>query len=159
MEKTVKIIGILKWLCFPLGYIMFYFTSGSFGYIPGTVLSVAAIVGFWFLMRNEQTRLIGQTIATEIQKAIDETADVNCFIEIKRLKNGMIARIYLINAKDLVSDIHRSVNARMEKCVFKKYLWIMQLTDMPNMGAIRETRKILNDQLLDEIMKKRDEKE
>lgn len=155
MEKTIKVIGIAKWICFPLGYIMYFFTKDSFGDLMATFLAIVATVSFWALMRNEQTRLIGQSIADDIRKAISETANVESLIEIKRLKRGIIARVYLINAREKVTVIHRAIANKMEECTFKKYLWIMQLTDMPGKGALKETQKMLNDQLLDELMRKR----
>lgn len=155
MEKTVKIIGIAKWLCFPLGYIMYFFTNESFGRWTAVWLAVLATVSFWALMRSEQARLIGQSIAQDIRDAISETANVESLIEIKRLKSGIIARVYLINAREKVTDIHRAIANKMEECTFRKYLWIMQLTDMPGKGALEETQKMLNDQLLDELMRKR----
>ena len=155
MEKTVKIIGVSKWLCFPLGFIMFFCTQGSFGNIISVILAVVAAVSFWVMMRSEQTRLIGQTIAKEIKEAIAETGNVESYIEIKRLKSGIIARVYLINGRDKVSAVHRAITRRLEECTFKKYLWIMQLTDMPGKGALKETQRMLNDQLLEELMSKR----
>lgn len=154
MEKTVKIVGISKWLCFPLGYIMFFCTQGSFGSIISIILAVVATVSFWAMMRSEQTRLIGQSIAKEIKDAISETGNVESYIEIKRLKSGIIARVYLINARDKVTEVHRAITRRLDECTFKKYLWIMQLTDMPGKGALKETQRMLNDQLLEELMSK-----
>lgn len=155
MEKTVKIIGMTKWLCFLLGFVMFFFTQDSFGSIVAAILAVVATVSFWAMMRNEETRLIGQTIAKEIKDAISETGNVESYIEIKRLKSGIIARVYLINAKEKVTEVHRAITRRLEECTFKKYLWIMQLTDMPGKGALKETQRMLNDQLLEELMSKR----
>ena len=155
MEKTVKTIGLFRWLGLPLGAVMFFFTRLSFGVAVASVLAVVASVSFWLLMRSEQSRLIGQTIAKEIKEAISEAGNVESYIEIKRLKSGIIARVYLINAKDKVAVIHKAIARRMEECTFKKYLWIMQLTDMPGKSAFRDTQRMLNDQLLEELMRKR----
>ncbi len=152
MEKTVRTIGMLKWLGFPLGGVMFFFTSQSFGIAAGIVLGAVAGLSFWILMKNEQSRLIGQTIANVIRQAISETANVDSLIEIKRLRSGIIARVYLINAREKVATIHQAVAKRMEACSLKRYLWIMQMTDMPRRSALRETQKMLNEKLLEEIL-------
>lgn len=130
--KTVKAVGIVKWICFPLGYLMYFCTRGSFGEVAAVLLAIFATVIFWALMRNEQRNLIGHTIATQIKEAISEISNAENFIEIKKLKSGIIARVYLINAKDQVAVVHKAISAKMEKSVFKKYLWVMQLTDMPS---------------------------
>lgn len=154
MEKAIRAIGILKWLCFPLGYIMYFFTRDSFGEFIATVLCVIAAVSFWLLMISERSRLIGQTIVSEIRRAISETANVESFIEIKTMRSGIIARVYLINARDKAAMIHRSISRRLDDCALKKYLWIMQLTDIPGINAIRETRRMLNEQLIEEFLRK-----
>ena len=155
MEKTVKVIGLLKWLALPLGYIMYFFTGDSFGETPSLLLGFAAALAFWLLIKSEQSRLIGQTIASEIKSAISEAANVESFIEIKRLRSGIIARVYLINARDKVELVHRSISRRIEACSLKKYLLIMQMTDIPGLNALRESQRLLNEQLIEEILKKR----
>lgn len=155
MEKTVKTIGLLRWLGLPLGGIMYACTRVSFGDTAAAALGVLAAVSFWLLMRSEQSRLIGQTIAREIKEAISEAGNVESYIEIKRLKSGIIARVYLINAREKVTVIHKAISRRLENCTFKKYLWIMQLTDMPGKSAFRDTQRLLNEQLLEELMRKR----
>lgn len=155
MEKTVRIIGWLKWLSFFFGYIMYVFTKDSFGGIAAILLSAVAAAAFWILISREKARLIGQTIAGEIRAAISEAdKNVENFIEIKRLRSGIIARIYLIGAEDKVALIHRAVARRMEECALKKYLWVLQMTDMPKRSALPETRKILNEQLVDELLRR-----
>lgn len=157
MEKKVKKLGVLKWLSFSLGFIMFISIVDSFGPFISSLFSAMAIVVFWNIVKSEQTRIIGQTIADEIKMAISEAGDIDNMIEIKRMKSGIIARVYLINAKEKAQIIHRSIAYRMDKCIFKKYLWIMQLTDMPGKSALQETQRLLNEQLLEELTKKRRE--
>ena len=50
MEKTVRMIGWLKWLSFFFGYIMYVFTKDSFGGIAAMLLSIAAAAAFWILI-------------------------------------------------------------------------------------------------------------
>ena len=89
MEKQVKVIGLAKWLCMPLGMIMYYGTVNSFGHFAACLLCAAATAGFWLLMKREQGRLIGETIAGDIRDAIKEVGNVESFIEIKRAKRGI----------------------------------------------------------------------
>lgn len=99
-EKLIKYINIIKMFSFVFGYIMFFVASNSFGDVAGVILGVVATVGFWWIIRNEQTRLIGESIASEIKMAISEEGNIDNFIEIKRLKKGLIARVYLVNARE-----------------------------------------------------------
>ena len=155
MEKAVKIIGMMKWLGLPLGYIMLFATRESFGDIAGICLGTIAAVSFWILMQKEQSRIIGQTIAREIKEAISSAGNVDSFIEIKRMRGGIIARVYLINAKERAMAIHSAIARRIEQCDLKKYLWVMQMTDMPEAASLREMQKKLNEQLIDELLRRR----
>lgn len=148
-------MGLAKWLCIPLGSIMYFGTVNSFGHYVACILCLAATVGFWMLMRGEQGRIIGESIADDIREAIKEVGDVESFIEIKRLKSGILARVYLVNAKEKAIFVHRSIARKLDECSMKKYLWVMQLTDMHGKDDFKETQQRLNEQLLEELMRKR----
>ena len=155
MERQVKVIGLAKWLCVPLGSIMYFGTVNSFGHFAACILCLAATMGFWLLMRGEQGRLIGETIADDIRAAIKEVGNVESVIEIKRLKSGILARVYLVNAKEKAIFVHRAITRKLDGCSMKKYLWVMQLTDMPGRDDFKETQQRLNEQLLEELLRKR----
>ncbi len=61
------------------------------------------------------------------------------------MRGGIIARVYLINAKERAMAIHSAIARRIEQCDLKKYLWVMQMTDMPEAASLREMQKKLND--------------
>lgn len=155
MERQVKAIGLAKWLCVPLGSIMYFGTVNSFGHFAACVLCLAATVGFFLLMRGEQGRIIGETIADDIRAAIKEVGNVESVIEIKRLKSGILARVYLVNAKEKAIFVHRAITRKLDGCSMKKYLWVMQLTDMAGRDDLKETQQRLNEQLLEELLRKR----
>ncbi|MCI5688834.1 hypothetical protein AALA24_09490 [Anaerovoracaceae bacterium 42-11] len=155
MEKAVRIIGMMKWLGIPLGYIMLFATRESFGDVAGICLGTIAAVSFWILMQKERSRIIGQTIAKEIKEAISIAGNIESFIEIKRMRSGIIARVYLINAKERAAAVHKSISRRIEQCDLKKYLWVMQMTDMPAASSLSEMQKKLNEQLIEELLRRR----
>lgn len=152
MDKAYKVIGILKWACFLLGAVMWYFTRDSFGSIIAICLGVAATVSFWLLMRREETRLIGQNIAMSIREAINETAQIESFIEIKKMKGGIIARVYLINAREMAATVQRAIKNKIDGSIFKKYILVMQMTDMASKDDLASTQRFLNDQLLRQLV-------
>ncbi|MEF9921774.1 MAG: hypothetical protein RR313_10300 [Anaerovoracaceae bacterium] len=153
-EKLIKYINIIKMFSFVFGYIMFFVASNSFGDVAGVVLGVVATVGFWWIIRNEQTRLIGESIASEIKMAISEEGNIDNFIEIKRIKKGLIARVYLVNARERSAIVHKAIAYKLERSKYKKYLWVMQLTDMTSEEDLGATQKLLNSELIEELMKK-----
>ena len=151
----MKAIGMAKWLCIPLGSIMYFGTVNSFGHYAACLLCLAATIGFFQLMRGEQGRLIGESIADDIRAAIKEVGGVESLIEIKRLKSGILARVYLVNAREKAIFVHKAVTRKLDGCSMKKYLWVMQLTDMADKDDFKETQQRLNEQLLEELMRKR----
>lgn len=155
MEKIVNAIGVLKWLSPLLGLIMYMGTVESFGAWLAGILACIACGAFWVMMTRERTRLIGATIANEIREAITETTEVESIIEIKRMKSGILARVYLIGGKDKAILVNRAVARRIEQCTFKEYLWVMQLTHMSARGDLRETQRMLNEQLIEELLRNR----
>ncbi|MBR3785227.1 MAG: hypothetical protein IKJ77_02330 [Firmicutes bacterium] len=154
MERQVRVIGLAKWLCIPLGCIMFYGTVNSFGPFAARLLSLAAMAGFFLLMRNEQHRLIGETIAGDIRDAIQEVGNVESFVEIRRVKSGILARVYLVNAREKAVFVQRAITRKLEECSMKKYLWVMQLTDMPAGVSLEETQQKLNEKLMEELRRR-----
>lgn len=148
-------MGLAKWLCAPLGSIMYFGTVNSFGHHIACVLCLLATVSFWVLMKSEQGRVIGESIAGDIREAIKEVGDVESFIEIKRGRSGILARVYLVNAKEKAIFVHRAITRKLDDCSMKKYLWVMQLTDMPGRDDFKETQKRLNEQLIEELLRKR----
>lgn len=157
MDKKIKLYGILKWMCFIPGTVMYIFTINSFGYLLSALCTIIATVAFYNIMDREQTRRIGLSIAGEIKKAIAETGDVDNLIEIKKLKGGIIARVYLINAKERAQIIQKAITKHLSNSDFRRYLWIMQLTDMPARNFLRERQRLLNDELIEELTKKKNQ--
>lgn len=152
MEKKVRMLSAMKWLGFPLGFIMYFGTVDAFGDVISSLLCGIATLSFWFLVRRECNRVIGQSIADEIRDAIKGAGAFESIIEIKRASGGIIARVYLIGAREKVNLIRSSISNKFEHSSLRKYLWIMQLTDMPSKDYLKATQKKLNDQLMEELM-------
>lgn len=157
MDNKIKLYGILKWLCFIPGTVMYIFTIDSFGYMISALCTIIATVAFYHIMDKEQTRRIGLSIAGEIKKAIAETGNVDNLIEIKKVKSGIIARVYLINARERAQIIQRAITNHLSNSEFKRYLWIMQLTDMPGKSFLRDRQRLLNDELIEELTKRKNQ--
>jgi len=155
MERQVKVIGAIRWLSIPLGAVMYLGTVNSFGQLTASVLCLLAAAVFFLLIKSEQGRIIGEFIADDIRDAIKEVDGIESFIEIKRLKSGILARVYLVNAKEKTMVVHKSIRRKLDRCSMKKYLWVMQLTDMPGRDDFEETQQRLNEQLLEEMLRRR----
>ena len=153
MERRIQILRWVKWGGVILGWIMYWFTR-SFGYVIGIPFGVAATVVFWVLIREEETRTIGKSIAQVMDRAIRSVSEVRHMIEIKRIKPGIIARVFLIGAGPDTEKIRGTVRKELEESGLKRYIWAFQLTDMENTAQLAENQKRLNDQLIEHIKSK-----
>lgn len=158
MENFIVSMRALKWLGLPLGCIMYMLTADSFGDPAAIILGVIAGIGFSILIDTERSRLISEILVNDIKEAISESSNVEYYVEIKRIRHVLIARVYLVNAKDKVIMIHAAINRKLEDSRFRRYLWIMQMAEIPEKSAIKASEEMLNEQLLSELMKKRKKK-
>ncbi|MDD6042309.1 MAG: hypothetical protein PUB87_00975 [Eubacteriaceae bacterium] len=153
MDRTVKLLMLSRWLGLPLGIVMYLGTRTAFGEESAMMLGAIAAAVFVIIMRRGCTRVISEAIAGEIKEAISKVAKVESFIEMKGASRGLIARVYLVGAKEKITDINRMINSRLEDSVLRKHLWIMQLTDMDSRDDLKMTQERLNEQLIEELEK------
>lgn len=139
----------------PMGAIMYVATAESFGVLAAAALGIIFATAFFLIIKKELLRLVGSQIQSEIESVISENGGFENFIEIQRIRQGIIARVYLYNARDYVSPVYRSIVGRLDVCGYKKYLWVMQVTDIPGEGALPAAREKLNRQLLRELLGER----
>lgn len=155
-DKWIKVLNIGKWAAFLFGIIMYMGTRGSFGETLATFLAIIATVAFFSIARNEETRQIGKNIAEVIEDAISRVDMIQSVIEIKRIKKGLIARVYFINARDKSKLLHMAISKGLERCKYSRYIWMMQMTNMNSVDDLKTTQRALNDQLIDALLKEQE---
>lgn len=159
MEKLYKRLKLLQLLAIPLGILMYGCTYKSFGLVISLALGFAAGAAFYFLVKKEISRIAGEAIVSNIKKAISENGNVENYVEIRRIKSGIIARVYLVNAKVNVGKVYSAIMESIESSGFKKFVWAMQLTEIPGANALGAARDKLNQQLIQELMKRKNKED
>jgi hypothetical protein len=152
MERRILTLRYGKWLGILLACIMFAGTAGAFPLSVSAAISAVFGAGFWILVKREEVRQIGRDLAVSIKEAVEESWSGEHFIEIKRIRRGMIARIYLIGPRERMENVQRAVGARLQENVFRDYLWVMQMTSMKSREDLKTARKILNRQLIHSLV-------
>ena len=152
MEKRILTLRYGKWLGILMGCIMYAVTSSVFTISVSAALAVVFGVSFWILLKREEIRQIGQNIAESIREAVQETWTGEQLIEIKRIRRGMIARVYLIGQKSRMERVQQAVSEKMSENPFRNYLWVMQMTQLKSREEVRKARDVLNRQLVQSIM-------
>ena len=148
MEKRILTLRYGKWLGILMGCIMYAVTSSVFTISVSAALAVVFGVSFWILLKREEIRQIGQNIAESIREAVQETWTGEQLIEIKRIRRGMIARVYLIGQKSRMERVQQAVSEKMSENPFRNYLWVMQMTQLKSREEVRKARDVLNRQLV-----------
>ena len=157
MNSAFYATKIGKWLGVPLGVLMYIRTVDSFGSIVAVILSLIAAVSFWLIVKGEENHIVSREIVNEIQLTISEIYKTNNFIEIKRFRHGIIARIYLINAKEKLSHIQAAVSRNIENSKFGRHILAMQMTDISGIEELPKAQKILNDELINALLLNKDD--
>jgi adenosylmethionine-8-amino-7-oxononanoate aminotransferase len=152
MEKRILTLRYGKWLGILMGCIMYAVTSSVFTISVSAALAVVFGVSFWILLKREEIRQIGQNIAESIREAVQETWTGEQLIEIKRIRRGMIARVYLIGQKSRMERVQQAVSEKMSENPFRNYLWVMQMTQLKSREEVRKARDVLNRQLVQSIL-------
>lgn len=152
MERRILTLRYGKWFGILMGCIMYAGTSSVFSTSVSAVLAVVFGISFWVLLKREELRQIGQGIAESIREAVQESWNGEHFIEIKRIRKGMIARIYLIGPKARIERVQRAVSDKLSENPFRNYLWVMQMTQLKSRDEVKSARDVLNRQLLQSIL-------
>ena len=152
MEKRILTLRYGKWLGILMGCIMYAVTSSVFTISVSAALAVVFGVSFWILLKREEIRQIGQNIAESIREAVQETWTGEQLIEIKRIRRGRIARVYLIGQKSRMERVQQAVSEKMSENPFRNYLWVMQMTQLKSREEVRKARDVLNRQLVQSIL-------
>lgn len=156
--NKVRILSRLKWLGFPLGYLMYFGTVNSFPIGISLILSIVATVAFWLLIRREEVNYMGRFIAKDVSTAISDVGQYPNIIEIKRLSAGLVVRVYLVQAKEKLPVIQRSIENILRHNVFGNRILFIQMTDMQDRSFLKSHQEALNMELLNTLKKYKDGK-
>ncbi|SFU55497.1 hypothetical protein SAMN05216508_1123 [Eubacterium pyruvativorans] len=120
-------------------------------------MGIIASVWLWIILRDGVSMLIGQGIVREIGRTIRRYGNVDHLIEIRRIRSGVIARVYLIGQSASIEPVRRSLTECLDHSGLREYLWVMQVTQMRSRSDLKKTRMLLNRELLD-ALRERDTK-
>lgn len=159
IKKRIVLLSRLKWLGLLLGAIMCIFTQPRFGDIWSVILGTAAGVGFMFICENEKKNIICDHVADDLHSALEKQGYRDVVFEIKIMKPGMIIRIFTIGTSEEDTVIcNRAVVRQISRSWYREKVWITQLVSVRNEDEIDETRKALDDELIEDFKKMKEEK-
>lgn len=152
MRDDMKLFGNLKWLCFVPGLLMYVGTEYSFGGRMASVLAVTATISFWLLVRSAEGNRLSRMIAKTVRDAITLNGEIDHIIEIRKLRIGYLARIYLLNAGERFRTVNDTINAHIREDGLEEKVCAIQIVDMRDAKEMPELQKRLNKQLFRHLM-------
>lgn len=155
MNNAYKVLRILKWACFPLGWIMYMATEGVVVEVLQVALATAAIVSFWLIVRKEESRQMEKSIAEVIQGAISAYSGAGYAVEVQRIRSGAVARVYVFGEDDrtklLLDRMKSAVSEALHQHGLEHRVWILQLTTVAGEEDIPARREELNQVMFREL--------
>ncbi|MCQ2547574.1 MAG: hypothetical protein MJ145_01055 [Clostridia bacterium] len=155
MEKTIKTCKLIRYLALPLSAIMFFMTCKSIGVVLASLLGMLSFVVFWIMVEKTMGRLVGDELIKELKKAIDSIGHLDSFIEVKTLSAGLLIRVYLVKAGNNIKLYNASFNNRLRNDGLGKYVWMMQVTDIPDLNVLDRVRAELDEKMIEFLKNER----
>jgi len=160
LEKINKTIGILnkvKWLGLLLGVFMCVFVEPRLGDVWAVGLGTVAGVAFIYICDHEKRSILGEHVALDLKRALSARGYKDAVLEIKHLKAGLLIRIYVIKAGENAVYCNGIIVQQIESSWYKDKVWITQLVDIESHDEIKTARDTLDDELLEDLKRMRDE--
>lgn len=158
VKKTTAILGRLKWLGLVFGTVMCVLTQPRFGDVLSVILGAAAGIGFIFICENEKKNIICDHVADHLHGALEKEGYGDCVFEIKLMKPGMIIRIYTINYGGNAMVCNDIIVRQISRSWYRDSVWITQVVDVKDEDEIENARMALDDELLEDLKKMKDER-
>ncbi len=156
VKKNLTFLNRLKWLGILLGSFMCIFTEPRLGSIFSVALGTIAGVAFIAICERSKKNIMCDHVADDLQNALENKGFKDFVFEIRSMKPGLIIRIYMIKVGEAALTCNRIIIQRISESWYKEMVWITQLVDVNSEAEIKESRGVLDDELIEELKKMRD---
>ena len=153
MNYDYRKLNPLKWMSIPLGLIMMGSVKDIIGIPAGLCCSIIAALVFYVMVNREQTRQAGLEFQSLVQAAKKKVGEIQSYVEVRKVRHGIIARVYIVGAKEQSSRLYGELVNGVEKSIIRDDIIAMQVADIKESASIGVARSRLNRQLMDEIRK------
>ncbi|MBR5229614.1 MAG: hypothetical protein IKW01_02065 [Firmicutes bacterium] len=157
LRKTISFFNKIKWLGLVFGAFMCLYIEPLLGSIWAMTLGTIAGVAFLYICENEKKRLIGDHVAKDLKEALCKGGYKDTVFEMKHMRPGMIIRIYVINSGKNTIYCNGIIVRQIQRSWYKDKIWITQLVGVRNEEEIGTARDTLDDELIEDIRRMRDE--
>ena len=157
VEKSIRLLGYIKWAGLALGLLMYGVTLRAFGEAWATGLGVLAACAFFFVCEDGKRGVLCEHIAEDLQEAMERVGEQDCIFEIKSMKLGLIIRVYFIKAGEMAPRYGKALIEAIARSWYRSRIWITQFVDVENEAELRDAEALLNEELLRNLKRQREE--
>lgn len=157
VKKNMTLLNRIKWLGLLLGAGMYFFVEPNLGVMWASALGAIAASAFVLICENASKTIMCEHVAFDLGAVLKARGFSRHSFEIKSLKTGLIIRIYLIRAGEKAVLCNSIIMERITQSWYKDMVWITQLVDLESEEDISEARDNLDDELIEELKRMREE--
>lgn len=155
VKKKFELLNRLKWMGGLLGLVVYLATWEPFGELLAMALCFFFTTTFYRICKKESMRLLCDFVAADLKKVVQEAGHEHCIVEIKSFAEGLITRVYLVNAGARSALYGRIVLSHIGNSWYKKNVWVTQMLDVAGEGEIQDASRMLDDELYQQLKKAR----
>lgn len=157
-KREQSILGVVRFLAFPLGWFMYYVTEKPFGETVAIILSVAACLGFWIIVSKGREKALYDMVAFSLRDELEKVGQPDYRLEMKNIGGGLILRFFFFNAGEKLVNFNRAIYRTLSDLNMSGRSWIVQIAEVSSEGQVDRMRETLDMELLEEIEKAKEEK-
>lgn len=155
-RQIVKLLSRLKWFGVFFGLVMYYGTYESFGDLIAMTLACLATMVFYIMFDRQSKSVLSAYIIKHLQTILSPLGQKESEFEIKCTRIGIVIRVYFIRAQDKAPLCMRAIICAIERSWYRSQVLATQIVDVASRDEIPEISDELNENLVEDIKKRRD---
>lgn len=157
-KRKIKILESARWFSFVPGLIIYIATNGVFADWISIVLVLGFMFGFSAICNAEKKRIVWENIVSDMRAALDSVGQTEALFEVKKIKIGMVVRVYLIRAKHRSAICSKAIIESISDGWYRRYICATQIVDINKKEEMKDAQFMLDEDLVEDMRKKLEER-
>ena len=150
-ERLSTRLEKIRWLWFIPSALMYIGTQIPFGKGPALMVSMVFGVAFYLICSRGRPMIICEEIIRDMRSTLEKLGEHEGVFEVKNFSPGLVVRVYLIMASQMVPEFNRALREKIEKSWYKKLVWMTQVVEVEDSYEIKAARRALEESVLNDL--------
>ena len=151
IPKQVKKLKYMRLLAIPIAALMFFCTMNFVGANFAIVLGAIAGAAFFFILERGRTSVVGEALIEQVRVGIDEVRHIENIVELKKMPEGMLVRVYLIQGDGRTDNYESAIRKNFYLNNLESFVWKIQITNLGDVDEFDERRKLLDEDIINNL--------